>query len=122
MIRRPRRRQAAMTTKPFEQQPLAFRDATLTAGSPERICASLSRPSVAWWRRIIGARRRIDWRSLQAVQLLLVQLAGDVAARPARRWRITRLRCIAGGRRVSWRRRIVRIVARRIGVIRVLGI
>ena len=83
----------------------------------------LLRPSIArrriwiiwrwWW---------IDRRCLQAVQLLSVQLSGDVAARPARLRRITRLRCIAGGRQVSWRRRIVRIVAWRIGVIRVLGI
>src|SRR5215831_2584826 len=75
-----------------------------------------------WWIWIIW-RWWIDRRCLQAVKLLLVQLSGDVAAGSARLGRITRLRCIAGGRRVSWRRRrIVRIVARRIAVIRVLGI
>jgi hypothetical protein len=82
----------------------------------------LLRPSIARRRWIIWRWWWIDRRCLQAVQLLSVQLSGDVAARPARLRRITRLRCIAGGRRVSWRRRIVRIVAWRIGVIRVLGI
>jgi len=84
----------------------------------------LLRPSIArrriwiiwrwWW---------VDRRCLQAGQLLLVQLSGDIAARPARLRRMTRSRCIAGGWGVSWgRRRIIRIVAWRIRVIRVLGI
>src|ERR1700738_3590693 len=79
----------------------------------ELLCPSIAR------RWIIRSRR-----CLQAVQLLPVQLSGDVAARPARLRRITQLRCVAGDRRVSWRRRrIVRIVGRRrIGVIRVLDI
>jgi hypothetical protein len=64
-----------------------------------------------WW--IIGGL--IEGRCLQPVQLILVQLSGDVAARPARLRRITRLRWIAGGWRVSWRwRRIVRKGGRRI--------
>src|SRR6267142_5952402 len=69
----------------------------------------LLRPSISRRRWIIWRRWWIDRRCLQAVQLLSVQLSGDVAA--ARLTRVSRLRCIAGDRRISWRRRrIVRIV------------
>jgi hypothetical protein len=50
---------------------------------------SVLRPSIARRRWIIWKRRWVDRRCLQAVQLLLVQLSGDVAARPARPRRIT---------------------------------
>src|SRR5712671_4324793 len=80
---------------------------TLAGYFPTR--PELLRPSIARRRWIIWRRWWIDRRCLQAVQLLSVQLSGDVAE--ARLTRVSRLRCIAGDRRVSWRRRrIVRIV------------
>jgi hypothetical protein len=68
---------------------------------------SLLPPAVSPWtsiaqrRLIIWRRWWIDRRCLQAVQLPLVQPAGRAASRAARLRCITRLRCMAGGRRVS---------------------
>jgi hypothetical protein len=76
---------------------------SMTRGPRVRILPS---PAVSTWtsiarrRWIIWMRWWIDRRGLQAVQLLLVQSAGRAASRAARLRCITRLRCVAGGRRV----------------------